>query len=320
MESTFAVIKQDLQAAINAVEGDDLSFVTIIGNRIMTNIFITGINDLMILGWMVRELGGELGFIKSKKESKKESKESEMSHIKAISKSYLEELRDEIAKGNNDPKFYYNKYISTEDELRQHFLTDYENTSYDNQEEFSKQFAIQMIDLFYNNRNNMFVKNNNFIQSIAGELSRNYNEHGGDIALAAYFIFKALDTYYRYAYIELFYNEDEDIIKETKAKLDNYVDEIYKLKSILIDGTVETYYNNMNIIISRLGADFRLYYIKYSDIADIQIRIRENVRKEKINLYPESEEKITLSPESKQKIGDILTQTLQMRVNPRKDN
>ena len=310
MEPIFTIIKQDLEVAEKSIDKNDFALVSIIGNRIMSNVLTANKTDLLLLGLIVRDLGFDLSWIeiknknikdksKPKNKSPKAELYLELNTAKEISKNCLVLIEDEIARGHIDAISFYNKYEILESQLRLFLLSDCEKTSYDDQPEYSRLFAINSIDMFYSFRAVLFAGNNNLIQSIAGELSRNYNEHGGKEALMVYFVFKLFLDFYKYVQIELFFSESQNMIWNTKDKLNEYSELIYKFRSHLIDGKIDIINNAFNEIITRIGVDFRIYYLNYGDIT---IRTQgEAPRKAKIEL----------PKEAKQKIGDIIAKSLQ---------
>jgi hypothetical protein len=148
----------------------------------------------------------------------------------------------------------------------------------------------------------LLFKNNNLSSSTASEVGRIFNEHGGIEALVIFLVLKAFNDYYGYLYGERFFVEDVGIVGQAETKMNNYIEDIYKLKSIIISGDINNLYNESNMILGRLGAGFRLYFSIYMNIPGMyeQKEIRE--------------EKLELSPETKQKIGEIITSSLQEKL------
>jgi hypothetical protein len=148
----------------------------------------------------------------------------------------------------------------------------------------------------------LFVENNYFASTVANELARNFNSHGGREALIIYLVMHAFDDYYRYLYYERFYVKYEEAIRCAEIKLNQYVENIYRLKSIMGSNEIDRLYDESSTIINRLGADYRLYFHIYYDPS--RINAQEGVK----------EERIKLSPETKQKIGEMLTSSLQEKL------
>jgi hypothetical protein len=296
METVFTIIGQDLGVAKKAVEDNDFNLINIIGNRIMTNVFAADKNEIMIIGWLVKELGSELHLIKQKKDDKLEE-------IKKYSVAYLNELGLEISRKTVDPKTYWQKFFAMETKIRKNIISNHERSIYDKQAEFSKYFAMNMLYLFYSNKNMLLIENNTLSSCVTNELSRNFNEHEGLEALIIYLVLRAFDNYYKYLYFEKFFIKDADAIERGKICLDDYIENIYKLKSLIAKGDTDELFKESNKIISKLGVDYRLYYLIYRDYS--RIYIQEGVQED---------EDFELSQETKQKIGGIITASLQEKL------
>lgn len=246
----------------------DFQFVTIIGNRIMTNLLVAEKNDLMIVGWLIRDLGLDLLAIASyiKDGKSKGQRGDAIEEVKKLSIDYLKFIREEIIQESINAETLFDKYYVLQSKLRKRILNDAEATTYDSQTEFSKLFAIKMIDIFYSNKKILLTKQNNLLPAIANELSRTYNAHGGKEILYAYFVFKAFNDFYKYAYLEMFLNEEKNVLWDTKSKVEEYSGLIYEFKSKLISSDSDLVWAAFNDIVSKIGLDFRLYYLNYSEI------------------------------------------------------
>lgn len=296
MEPIFTIIKQDLEVAKRAVAEDDFNLVNIIGNRIMTNIFTTNNNEMMILGWLIKELGLELISLNQMKYDK-------INEIKNYSATYLNELISTVASENTESKVYWQKFFEIENKLRKSILSKNEDVVYNEQADFSKGFAVKMLDVFYSNKNMLFIENNTLPTTITSELGRSFNEHGGEEALIIYFVLRTFEDYYRYFYFEKFFIKYQCAIERSEAKLKEYVENIYKLRSVTMNGDLNGLYNESNSIVSMLGVDYRLYYMIYLDYS--RTYPQEKVR---------AERRLELSQETKQKIGELITASLQEKL------
>lgn len=290
-DSIFTIINQDLEVASKAINDGDFHFVTIIGNRIMTNLYALNKNELMILGWILRDIGGDLLNISTRN---KNVKEKIISNAKKLAIDYLISLQSDITQNSLNSKNIYDKYEETQSEMRKFILSKRERLTYDEESEFSKQFALKIIEVFYTYKDKAFSKNSNLIPIIANELARNYNEHGGREALASYFVFRTFAEFYKYASFEKF--ENSTGLWDLNSKLSEYLELIDKFRRYLIKDDDRAMFETLNEIVVGFGSDFRLYYLYYGELIT-QGRTRE--------------EKVELSPESRQKIGEIIAKSLQ---------
>jgi len=115
MDVIFTIIKQDLEVAKKGIEVDKPEILSFVGNRIMMNLFVADEIKLMLLGYMIRELGGELLNIKI-------NRNDVYLKTKTESISYLNDLQAQIDSGSLDPKIYWNKFSEMEGKLRKNLL------------------------------------------------------------------------------------------------------------------------------------------------------------------------------------------------------
>jgi len=282
MESIFTIMKQDLEVAEKGNDGNDFNLVLFIGNRLMTNSLVSDKNGIMLLGYMVRELGAELLFIQK-------NRKDNLDAAKREAKTYLKSLKEQVIKECLDPKVYWEIFYKIENKFRKYLLSNHESAVYDEQNDFSKIFAIKMLDIFYSNKNKIYLKNNNLIAIMANEFGRNFNEHGGEEALIVYLVFRALDNYYSFARKTI---DDANEVRTEEIKLNGFIEKIYKLKTIILEKGKEELYNDASAIVDNLGNEYRLLVLNYS-VPIIEV-----------------EEKIELSEETKQKLGDAIMQSL----------
>ena len=63
MDSTIPIVKQYVTAALEYFKTKNFEFLGIMGNRIMSNLLICGEKDLMVIGYMIKEVSDEFDFI-----------------------------------------------------------------------------------------------------------------------------------------------------------------------------------------------------------------------------------------------------------------
>ncbi len=59
MDSIIPIVKQDVTAALEYFKTKNFEFLGIIGNRIMSNLLIREEKELMIIGYMIKEVSDE---------------------------------------------------------------------------------------------------------------------------------------------------------------------------------------------------------------------------------------------------------------------
>lgn len=291
MDTTINMIRQDLKVARNAIDAEEFGMVNVIGNRIMSNLLVEDREELMIIGWMLKDLGGELGGIKEGKE------ESKLEDAKKLAKEHLDELGDMLVHKRTSASDLWDRYFDIEKKIRKDILSELEADEYKEEHEFSRKAAIMLIEHLHSNRELLLKKNNRLISGVANDLSRVVNEHGGKEAIIVYLVFRALDHYYRY----LMYEEgiDGKIEDESrfKSKIDDYIDKVYEMASMIRDAQIDELYEHSNRILGKLGYAYRKYFINYLDIPRIVV-----------------EREIKIPEKAKEKIGDIVSKSFEKEL------
>ncbi|MGB7002572.1 MAG: hypothetical protein WBE22_11325 [Halobacteriota archaeon] len=291
MDTTTNVIRQDIKVARNAIDDKDFGMVNVIGNRIMSNLLVEGREELMIIGWMLKDLGGELSGIKERKE------EGKLEDAIKSAKEHLDELGDMLVHKRTSASDLWDRYFDIEKKIRKDILSKSEADEYKEEHEFSKKAAIMLIEHLHSNRELLLKKNNRLISGVANDLSRIVNGHGGKEAIVVYLVFRALDHYYGY----LMYEEgiDGKIEDESrfKSKIDEYIDKVYEMASMIRDAQIDDLYEHSNRILGKLGSAYRKYFINYLDIPRIVV-----------------EREIEIPEKAKEKIGDIVSKSFEKEL------
>jgi hypothetical protein len=283
MEPIFTIIKQDLEVAKKAVEEENFDFILFTGNRIIMNLLVKEEIKLMLLGYMIRDLGSELRRIKR-------NRKDAFIDAKKESITYLTNLETQIANENYESKIYWENYYEIETKLRKYLLSKIEGSIYDEQSEFSKEFTIKILDIFYSKKNDIYTLKD-LITNYLFELARNFNEHGGKESLVIYLVFKAYDEYCRYL------NNERDLSnkrrKKIELKIGEYIKNIYELKSSI--SNMDELYKKSSVIINDLGRNAKICYLSGE-------------------LPPGTvERELELPEDVKQKIGETIMQSLKDR-------
>ncbi|WP_286878067.1 hypothetical protein [Methanosaeta sp. UBA458] len=262
--------------AKKAVKENKLEFLSFVGNRIMMNLLVEDHPKLMLLGYMIRELGGELRNLN-------QTRSKIYSSIKEESIIYLNDLQEQICNRNTNSGIYWNKFYTIEEKLRRFLMNDIEASVYDEQNEFAKIFSMKLAEISYSRRKeeNTII---NQITKTTFELGRNFNQHGGKEALVIYLVFKSIDDYCK--------NLIEEPNQENRRyllKVQDYLNKINKLLPIV--SNLDKLYEESNLIIDEIGRETRMLYLS---------------RK-----FPPMEEKELMLPDdAKKKIDEIVKQSL----------
>ena len=287
MDIANNVVRQDLKVAKKAIGAKNFGMVNVIGNRIMSDLLVEDRKDSMIIGWMLKDLAGELNNIEEGED------EGKLVHATKSAKDHLEELGSMLVTKRTRASDLWERYFDIEKKIRKDLLSDLEDGEYNEAHEFSKKAAIMLIEHLNSNRDILLNKNNKLIYGAANELSRITNEHGGNEAHITYLVLTALSHYYRYLLYEELIEGDIENKERFKSKIDEYIDKIYEMASMIRTGQIEDLYEHSNNILWQLGSEYRKYVINYLDIPHI-------VKRE-----------IELPEKAKEKIGDIIAKSFE---------
>lgn len=162
---------------------------------------------------------------------------------------------------------------------------------------FSKKAAIILIEHFHSNRELLLKENNKLISGVANDLSRIVNEHGGKEATVVFLVFRALYYYHRYLMHEERVDGKIEDERRFKSKIDEYLDNVYKMASMIRDGQIANLYEYSNRILGKLGSAYRKYFINYLDFPHIVV-----------------EKGIEISEEEKEKIEHLLSKPFEKEL------
>jgi len=258
------IIKEDLKVAKKYIEKRP-ELINVIGNRIMSNLLVADGNDekiLMLAGWTLREISGNLINID------RLGNESKFSNGMDISKIYLDKLIDLVSRNSYSDIKLCELYVNYEKEIRIHIIPESEDDIYTKKPEFTRKVNLMLIEHFLENKKLLLQENNHLINGLINEMARVINEHGakeGDYI--TFLIFKAFDKYYDYAtYAEMGFDKKIDNKEQLESKLNPYLDKIIQLVPLLIEDNNEELYKHSGEIFIDLGVEFRKNFINYSDI------------------------------------------------------
>ena len=257
------VIKEDLKVAKKYVEKRP-ELVNVIGNRIMSDILVADDDEkiLMLVGWIVREISGNLTNID------RSGNESKFTNGIAISKDYLDKLIALVSKNSYTDIKLCELYVNYEKEIRIHILPESEDDIYTKKPEFTRKVSLHLIKHFIENKKLLLQENNHLVNGLINDMGRVINEHGakeGDYII--FLIFKAFDKYYDYAlYNVLEFGTKIENKDQLESKLNPYIDKINELVPLLMEEKNEELYKHSGEIFIDLGIEFRMNFINFSDI------------------------------------------------------
>lgn len=288
------VIKQDISAALKALDEDDFRFITIMGNRIASNLLIGERKDLMIIGYLLREVGHEFEAVKRRDEKR-------ISECKEHGRKFLKGLQSAIGEEKVSPKIW-DLYYEYENHVRKYIPDKKELSVYKDAPKFTEKTTSMLIKHLEASKELLLKENNRLIGGLLNELTRVINVHGLERRdLVFYLLLQALSGYYEF----LLYSETKNGTIENKEEFQNriypHVAKIVDLISNFDSDKLEEMYNRANDILGELCYEWRKFFINYIDIVRARVA------------YPEIKEEI-IPEEAKKKIGEGIKKALEEEV------
>ena len=282
-------ISQDMGVAIAALKGDEFVLVNILGNRIATNLMVGNRNELIMIGFLLKEIPGELRIIGEVNDRKlPECKNRGIEFIKNLQKLLN---TDEVDIGG-----IWEEYENYEKDIKKYLLTKSEASIYKDSQNFTKETRLMLVKYLDKNKDLLLRENGNLIDGIIREIGRVINTHGfypGDLIF--YLLMKAFGSYYNYFIYDYFGGEETDK-KEKEKEIKLYVERIHKLFSE--ENELKDLYKQSAEMIGEFGAKWRKYFINYGET---RIPVR-------------AERRVEMPSEAEKKIGEVITEAFQKEV------
>jgi hypothetical protein len=260
LETTVKTINQDLNVAIQYFRQKDFELMGRIGDRIMSNLLLGEENDLMIIGYLVREVSEEFISIR----------EMDPVRLNGCMDAGDKFLRD-ITKNLNDENYIimvWEHYSYYKAKIGEFIPTDVELMVYQKHPKFTAQTTRKLMRMLDENRALLLDDYNNLLLSILEEQKRIINIYGfskNDLIL--YITLKAFYEYYLYL---LAFKMANHIEREAIAsKVYRYVDEISQIPTEFKEMS-----NKSNQILGELGYKTRKFSMENVDPQKTIKRIR----------------------------------------------
>lgn len=256
------VIKQDLKVAEKYLASGKYRDITVIGNRTHSNLLIetTKNKNLILIGWILREIAGEL-------EKIKQTNETSEKEVSEHAKECLRTINEILQNKSYNRDGLWSAYFDWERSVLKYLLTDEERTIYTGKPEFTKEFTIFLFDYFLTNKELIYETNNELIVGVLSELTRVINKHSAnDTEFLVYLVFKVFYSYYEYA---KFSSQDASgkLDKElVKNKLKEYLLRIEEIRSLIYKTEVNALHNAAVSLIYDLTIEFRKNFINYNEL------------------------------------------------------
>lgn len=273
------VLKQDIKVAENAINEKDFGMVGTIGNRIMANLLAdkSKTKELVLIGWILKEVGGELEVVKRFKDS------SKLDNSTKIAKDTLKQIETTLSKKEYSANRLWGIYFDWEKDIREHILSKLEDKTYTKKVEFTREILLVLLDHFLTNKDLLLKQNAQLTKGILNDLTRVINEHGAtETEYMVYIVFKVFDGYFTYT-LHSETSFDGKINEENlKSKIDKYIDAIEKISKIYDAKELEEMYSEATAIVYELSIEirknFHSYYQPHTQVLERKLELPEEAK------------------------------------------
>lgn len=253
MDPIIKAVKQDVIAAMHYFRTKNFEFMGKMGNRIMSNLLIADRKDLMILGYLIKEVSDEFLLIKGVDPVR-------LNGCMDYGKQFILNLNESIPfEEILDPAIVWENYHNYKTTIVDFIPTDVELSVYEKDAEFAGMASQKLKQVLDENRGLLLEDHNNLLRGIIEEQSRIINIYGFERTdLMFYILLKAFIEYYWYMLaFKMVNNLEGDAISE---KLYYYVDQITQLPTEFDEMSSKS-----NEILGELGYQTRTFSMENMD-------------------------------------------------------
>lgn len=281
-------IKQDMLVAIEALKRDNFDLVNIIGNRIATDSMIMKRNDLIIIGFLIKEVSLEIRRVK-------EINEKNLMRCKDTGRKFLEGILSLLVDDKIENKEIWEKYQDYEKRVRKYLISDIESSLYKDNPDFTRETRTMLLEHLNGNKRLLTRRGNRLVEGIVSEISRVINTYGFYLEdLVFYLVMKVFSSYYDYFIYDYYLEEKEEEKTKKEKEINSYVGNIYELFSA--ESNLNDLCEQSAKIIGDLGIKWRMYFINLGEIGMIV------------------ERRLELPPEAKKEIEEGIAEIFERRV------
>jgi hypothetical protein len=253
MDTIKKAIKQDLTASIQYLKFKNFNQLVMMGDRIMSNLLLGEEKELMIVGYLIKELALEFMDIKEEDPVRLNGC---MDPGEKLIRDLLQSLTDYE---EFNPQVVWDDYCNYKNRIVEFIPPDVEIAVYEKEVDFAGKTTNKLLKLLSENRTLLLDDYNNLLNGILKEYKRVINIYGfKQRDLIIYLLLKAFNGYYLYLFAFKMANKSDK--SGVAEKIYYYLDKI-----IEISADQENIGIKSNKILGELGYQTRLFYIENMD-------------------------------------------------------
>lgn len=295
MSSMLDVIKQDFVAIKIAFERDSFEDMNIFCNRLMSNICFHETKNLVLVGFMLREIAIEFINIRRDKAS--------LEAAKKVGNEFVTKMKKVLDDESFDVVDLWKIYCDYENNIRSFLMNPIEKEAYRKDTEIARNVMANLINILISNKDLLLEKNNILLKGMINEIGRIIIVHGTEpFPLLFFSLIKGLDRCHDYVLFS-FTSHIELVDKESiKREVFPFIDRIATIKSVDLTSVPKDAYETASKILIDLIVEWRKYFMYHMDILRVVTE----------------ERKIEFSEEARKKISGIVAQALEKEVKGKK--
>lgn len=289
MEYIEKVINQDINVALDYFKIKKFDDLGIIGNRLMSNLVIGERDNLIFLGYLLREIATDYKAITINYETR-------LNECMDIGTEFIQQILNFLSSDETDIIKIWEYFFEYEKKIIKFISSDIELSNYDDNIEFSQQTTNFLMNHLEKNKHMLLLEDNALLIGISNEISRVINTHGfSEKDLMFYLLLRTFVEYYIYIYHTNIVKEERD--EEVFSLIYPFIDKIINLPDELDElceyGTL--YLND-------IGYKTRILYFNFLDPS-------RKISNETIN-----ENQFKMPKKSKDKIGKMIKKAIEKEV------
>lgn len=264
LDSFDKVILEDLNATLEAFKNDSFDNVNAFSNRIMSNATFTN-SKFFLIGFFFKDLASTFGTLKTKQ------KTTSYSAAKSHGFKFGELLKKSLS--SFDEEKLWNDYLIFNDNIRKFEITEYEEKSYSDNIDFSKQTFSWLFNYLKENKEFLVDPKNLLFKGTYYEMERIFKVHSGSISeIVLMSLIKALDRYYDY-FRRIYLTPDGLSIDEKQIKTEIFplIDQIEKVCFGELDFSLIT--STLQILVN----GWRSFFIQRMELLPLAIKYNKGL-------------------------------------------